>query len=163
MDQQPQPHPHYANDPLVMTVVDTGNPPAKHFLIAFFFSFMWGTFGVDRFYLGYIGSGMMKLVTLGGFGIWTAVDLITIMNGAMRDKWDRPLVEAEKYRLFARKVVRRFSYIVAIALLLLIVASSIALYYLVTFVMNGGLQSLVPGLPPELMNGIQGSSTTPSF
>jgi TM2 domain-containing membrane protein YozV len=35
-----------------------------------------GLFGVDRLYLGRIGSGLAKLMTLGGLGTWWLFDLL---------------------------------------------------------------------------------------
>ena len=38
-------------------------------------SFLAGYFGVDRFYKGQVGWGVVKLITLGGAGVWYLVDL----------------------------------------------------------------------------------------
>lgn len=38
-------------------------------------SFLAGYFGLDRFYQGQIGWGVIKLITLGGAGIWYLVDV----------------------------------------------------------------------------------------
>jgi len=38
-------------------------------------SFLAGYFGVDRFYKGQVGWGIVKLITLGGAGVWYVVDL----------------------------------------------------------------------------------------
>ena len=45
-----------------------------------------GGLGADRFFVGKIGTGILKLITVGGFGIWWLVDLITILLGKFTDK-----------------------------------------------------------------------------
>jgi TM2 domain-containing membrane protein YozV len=44
-----------------------------------------GTFGIHRFYVGKIGTGILMLLTLGGFGIWVLVDIILIASCEFRD------------------------------------------------------------------------------
>jgi TM2 domain-containing membrane protein YozV len=44
-----------------------------------------GTFGVHRFYVGKIGTGILMLATFGGFGIWYLFDLIMVVMGSFRD------------------------------------------------------------------------------
>jgi len=44
-----------------------------------------GVFGVHRFYLGRVGSGILMLITIGGLGIWYLVDLILVIVGQMKD------------------------------------------------------------------------------
>lgn len=41
-------------------------------------SVVFGQLGVDRFLMGHIGLGILKLITLGGCGIWWLIDLILI-------------------------------------------------------------------------------------
>ena len=41
-------------------------------------SFFFGTLGIDRFMMGHVGLGLLKLVTFGGFLVWWFVDFIMI-------------------------------------------------------------------------------------
>lgn len=59
---------------------------------AFVLSLLLGTFGVDRFYLGYTGLGLLKLFTCGGLGIWAVVDYVLIGIGSMKDAEGKTLV-----------------------------------------------------------------------
>jgi TM2 domain-containing membrane protein YozV len=56
-------------------------------LLCFFFGFL----GIHRFYVGKIGTGILMIVTLGGFGIWTLIDLVMIIVGSFKDKAGLPL------------------------------------------------------------------------
>ncbi len=58
----------------------------KRILPAFLLCFFFGIFGVHRFYVGKIGTGILQIVTLGGLGIWSLIDFIMIIVGAFTDK-----------------------------------------------------------------------------
>lgn len=68
----------------------------KDYLVAWLLSYFLGTFGADRFYMGEIGLGFAKLLTLGGCGFWALIDWIIIMAGARKDKQGRPLANRQK-------------------------------------------------------------------
>jgi len=48
--------------------------------ISLVISILLGGYGVDRFYVGDIGLGVLKLITCGGAGIWWLIDIFLIMD-----------------------------------------------------------------------------------
>ena len=63
----------------------------KGFVPALLLCLLLGGFGVHRFYVGKIGTGILMLLTLGGLGIWVIVDLIMIAVGSFKDKNGLPI------------------------------------------------------------------------
>lgn len=49
-------------------------------IISLVLSIVVGYLGVDRFYVGDIGLGVIKLITCGGLYVWWLVDIFTIMG-----------------------------------------------------------------------------------
>jgi hypothetical protein len=50
-----------------------------------------GIFGVHRFYVGKVGTGILMFVTLGALGVWALIDFIVILIGSFKDKEERVL------------------------------------------------------------------------
>ncbi len=63
----------------------------KNFLTALLLSIFVGSLGIDRFYMGYIGLGILKLLTLGGCGVWWLIDVILIASKNLKDVNGNPL------------------------------------------------------------------------
>ena len=57
----------------------------KDWVTTLLLALLLGTFGVDHFYAGKIGTGILKLITLGGCGIWALIDVIMIATGSYKD------------------------------------------------------------------------------
>jgi TM2 domain-containing membrane protein YozV len=63
----------------------------KGFVPTLLLCFFLGAFGIHRFYVGKIGTGILMLLTLGGLGIWTLIDFIMIAVGSFQDKSGLPI------------------------------------------------------------------------
>lgn len=85
--------------------------PQKSFVTTWLLSLLLGALGVDRFYLGKVGTGLLKLFTFGGLGVWALIDLVIILSGGMTDKRRQPLAGYSKHKMLA--------WIVSIALIVI--------------------------------------------
>lgn len=55
-----------------------------------------GWLGVHRFYTGHIITGILQLLTFGGFGIWVFIDLIMIYTDSFKDDMNMLLTRMER-------------------------------------------------------------------
>jgi TM2 domain-containing membrane protein YozV len=63
----------------------------KSWILAVMLSVFLGTLGIDRFYLGYTGLGVLKLLTCGGFGLWWVIDAVMLLLKGLPDAQGKPL------------------------------------------------------------------------
>lgn len=70
----------------------------KSYIVAWLLSLFLGGLGVDRFYLGRIWTGILKIITGGGLGIWILIDFVRITLGNLGDKQGRRLKGYAEYQ-----------------------------------------------------------------
>ena len=75
----------------VNIIQQTENLSPKEWVVTIILCFFFGGWGVHRFYVGKVGTGLLMLFTLGGFFIWWFIDLIMIACEAFRDKEGRKI------------------------------------------------------------------------
>ena len=71
------------------TVASEISPHSR--LVALLLCWPLGLFGAHRFQVGKVGTGLLQLVTLGGFQFWTLLDFVLILSGAFADSNGRPV------------------------------------------------------------------------
>ena len=94
-----------------------GGTPQKSYILTWVFAQFLGSWGIDHFYLGKIGTGVAKLLTAGGLGIWSIIDVFLTIFGKRTDSEVRPLEGYEEHR--------KITMIISIILIVLGVLSSI--------------------------------------
>ena len=63
----------------------------KDWMVTLILAILVGGLGIDRFYSGSILLGVLKLVTLGGLGLWWLIDLIMLVTGSYKDGNGNPI------------------------------------------------------------------------
>jgi TM2 domain-containing membrane protein YozV len=83
------PEPQLAHGQAVRVVESSEKTRLAALLLCFFL----GAFGVHRFYVGKIGTGLLWLFTIGLLGVGALVDLIMIITGSFTDKDGKKLIK----------------------------------------------------------------------
>jgi TM2 domain-containing membrane protein YozV len=68
----------------------------KSFPLVCIFCFVFGTWGLHRFYVGKFVTGILMALTLGGLGVWTLIDFIRIVTGNFKDNQGNVIRQSER-------------------------------------------------------------------
>ncbi len=89
---------HEQRDEWFRYLKENHNASEKSWTVTFWLSLTVGYMGIDRFYVGSPLLGILKLLSIGGFGIWWIADLVLLWFGLMRDVYDCPIKRVPKTR-----------------------------------------------------------------
>ena len=53
--------------------------------VALLLCVLYGWLGLHRFYAGKVGTALLMMLTIGGFGIWYIIDLVWLVSGTFED------------------------------------------------------------------------------
>lgn len=69
--------------------VSSGATKRLNHTVMLIMSIFFGLFGVDRFMMGQVGLGLLKLFTGGGFFVWYIIDIVKIASKTMPNvEWE---------------------------------------------------------------------------
>lgn len=75
---------------------ETNLKSEKSLVVTWLLAYFVGNLGIDRFYLGQIWTGVLKLLTLGGLGVWTFIDIVFTAFGKRKNKQGNVLKGSQK-------------------------------------------------------------------
>jgi hypothetical protein len=67
-----------SNSPGIWFSQNSGGKFNVNWIVCLLMSIFLGYFAIDRFMMGHVGLGILKIITCGGCGIWYVVDIILI-------------------------------------------------------------------------------------
>ncbi|GAB3409474.1 hypothetical protein GCM10027515_28260 [Schumannella luteola] len=85
------------------SAADPSGEPRSYFAV-WLLSWLLGVVGADRFYVGRPVSGVLKLITAGGIGVWAIMDLILLSWDVLSDGKGRRLIAPESSRGMLRAI-----------------------------------------------------------
>lgn len=133
-------------NPSQATTSLTQSKSSKSVIITFLLCLFFGMLGIHRIYVGKIGTGLLMLITLGGLGIWTLVDIILIATNKFEDKRGNLLILIKNPSTF-KKVIAVVGAV--IGWFLIFVTTLIAIVFYAT----SGLVDTVQGQLTALQSG----------
>lgn len=89
--KQPVFHRELVTDQTVPNFEATRYSSTKNKTLALMLCIFLGLYGVHRFYVGKIGTGILYLFTAGLFGVGWIMDIVMIANGSFTDQSNLPL------------------------------------------------------------------------
>lgn len=99
------------------------NSQAKSFRTVWLIAVFGGWLGIDRFYLGHIGTGVLKLLGAGWYGIWWSVDMIRLLRGRQADKNGVLVEDRDNFRPVAVVISTVLFTLICLCWLILILAA----------------------------------------
>ncbi|HEY1063884.1 MAG TPA: NINE protein [Candidatus Saccharimonadales bacterium] len=100
----------------------------KSYLVTLLLSYFVGGLGVDRFYLGHTKSAILKLVTFGGLGVWSIIDVLLVAFGKLTAKDDpRPL----------EGFAKEFHWVKIVAIVIIVFNVLLFLGFVLMFIITG--------------------------
>lgn len=107
----------------VAAIAPADKGTVKNFKTVWLISFFGGWLGLDRFYLGHIGTGVLKLLGLGWYGIWWSIDMIRLLRGKQSDKNGTLVTDSDNFMPVARVISTIVLTLIALCWVIVILAA----------------------------------------